>query len=290
MGTGTLYIVATPIGNMEDITLRAIKVLKDVGLIAAEDTRHTRKLTARYAISTPLTSYFEHNERAKASTLVRKLKKGVDVALVSDAGTPGISDPGYRLIKLAIENSIPVVSIPGASALTSVLSVSGLPLDRFTFMGFVPTTRGRKMGFFLELKGIESTFVMYDAARRIKDTLKCLEEVLGDCHVVLAREMTKLHEEVIRGSVGAVAAELSERRLKGEVTLVVRTPERARREGGEGGAGGAGAAGELAAELEGLLKAGLRLKDVVKALSREFVLPRSEVYKEALKIKAALKL
>lgn len=284
MGTGTLYIVATPIGNMEDITLRALKVLKDVGLIAAEDTRHTRKLTARYAISTPLTSYFEHNERAKASTLVRKLKKGVDVALVSDAGTPGISDPGYRLIKLAIENSIPVVSIPGASALTSVLSVSGLPLDRFTFMGFVPTTRGRKKGFFLELKGVESTFVMYDAARRIKDTLKCLEEVLGDCHVVLAREMTKLHEEVIRGSVGAVAAELSERRLKGEVTLVVRTPERARREGGEA------AEGELAAELEGLLKAGLRLKDVVKALSREFVLPRSEVYKEALKIKAALKL
>ncbi len=274
MSTGTLYIVATPIGNMEDITLRALKVLKEAGLIAAEDTRHTRKLLARYSISTPLTSYFEHNERAKAPGLIGKLKKGVDVALVSDAGTPGISDPGYRLTRLAIENSIPVVSIPGPSALTSVLSVSGLPLDRFTFMGFVPATRARKKGFFLELKGIESTFVMYDTARRIKDTLECLEEVLGDCSVVLAREMTKLHEEVIRGSVGAVARELSERRLKGELTLVVRTPKTARREGGE-----------LAAEIEELLKAGLRLKDVAKALSREFGLPRSEVYKEALKLR-----
>ncbi len=277
MGTGTLYIVATPIGNMEDITLRALKVLKEAGLIAAEDTRHTRKLLARYSISTPLTSYFEHNERAKAPALVRKLEKGVSVALVADAGTPGISDPGYRLTKLALENSIPVVSIPGPSAITSALSVSGLPLDRFTFMGFVPPGRARKRALFLELKGVESTFVMYDTALRVKDTLKCMEEVLGDCRVVLAREMTKLHEEVIRGSVGAVARELGERRLKGEVTLVVRTRKTERREG------------ELAAELEGLLKAGLRLKDVVKALSREFGLPRSEVYKEALRLKAALK-
>ena len=277
MGTGTLYIVGTPIGNLEDITLRALRVLGEVGLIAAEDTRRTRTLAARYSISTPMTSCFEHNERAKAPALIGKLKEGLDVALVSDAGTPGISDPGYRLVQLAIDNSIPVISIPGPSALTAGLSVSGLPLDRFTFLGFVPTGVARRRSFFMELRGAQATFVMYESARRVAATLGCIQEVLGDCDVFLAREMTKLHEELIRGRVSAVLEAIGERRLKGEVTLVVRTPGSTRRRS------------ELAAEIEGLLRSGLRVKEVASALSNEFAMTGSELYKEALKVKAELK-
>ncbi len=277
MGTGTLYIVGTPIGNLEDITLRALRVLGEVGLIAAEDTRRTRTLAARYSISTPMTSCFEHNERAKAPALIRKLKEGTDVALVSDAGTPGISDPGYRLVQLAIENSIPVISIPGPSALTSSLSVSGLPLDRFTFLGFVPTGVPRRRSFFMELRGAQATFVMYESARRVAATLGCIQEVLGDCDVFLAREMTKLHEELIRGRVSKVLEAIGDRRLKGEVTLVVRTLGSTRRRS------------ELAAEIEGLLRSGLRVKEVASALSKEFAMTGSELYKEALKVKAELK-
>jgi 16S rRNA (cytidine1402-2'-O)-methyltransferase len=278
MGSGTLYIVGTPIGNLEDITLRALRVLKEVGLIAAEDTRRTKKLAARYSIKTPMTSCFEHNEAAKAPVLIGKLKEGMDVALVSDAGTPTISDPGYRLIKLALENSIPVVSVPGPSALTSSLSISGLPPDRFTFLGFVPTGVARRRAFFTELKGTRATFVMYESARRVATTLVCIQEVLGECGLFLAREMTKLHEELIRGRVSEVIEAIDGRRLKGEVTLVLRTLEITRE------------SSELAAEIEALLKRGLRVKEVVRALSKEFAMTGSELYKEALKVKAATKI
>ncbi|MBI5827760.1 MAG: 16S rRNA (cytidine(1402)-2'-O)-methyltransferase [Deltaproteobacteria bacterium] len=274
--TGTLYIVSTPIGNMEDITLRALRVLKEAGLIAAEDTRRTKKLLDHYAIKTPATSYFEHNEKEKGPLLIEKLKAGADIALVSDAGTPGISDPGYRLIKAAIENSIPVVSIPGPSALVSVLSVSGLPLDQFTFKGFIPSGSGQRRKFLLGLKTPAHTFVMYESPRRVKETVDAVLEVVGDVELVVAREMTKMHEEVLRGRAGAVRELIKERNLKGEVTIVIRTGGLEERTSTPG------------EEIEELLKAGFHLKDVVKAVAQEFDIPKGEVYREALRIKERL--
>ncbi|MBI5642519.1 MAG: 16S rRNA (cytidine(1402)-2'-O)-methyltransferase [Deltaproteobacteria bacterium] len=271
---GILYVVATPIGNLEDITLRALRILKEVDLIAAEDTRHTKKLLSHYAVSTPLTSYFEHNEKEKAPLLVGKLKEGSDIALVSDAGTPGISDPGYRLVRLAIENSIPVVPVPGPSALISVLSASGLPLNEFTFKGFVPSGASRKK-VFLEMKGEEHTYVFYESPNRLKETLDDILEVLGDIDIIIAREMTKMHEEILRGRAGVIAGLLKDREIKGEIVIVLRTVKEER--------------GDFRTELKGFLDAGLKLNDAVKAVSQEFGLPKSEVYKEALRIKDAVK-
>ena len=273
---GTLFVVSTPIGNMEDMTFRAVRVLREVHLVAAEDTRSARKLFSRYGISTPLTSYFEGNEKEKAPGLVEKLKEGRDIALISEAGTPGISDPGYRLIRLAIENSIPVVPVPGPSALITALSVSGLPLDEFTFRGFVPTGKNRKREFFLEMLSTEHTFVMYESARRLDETLEIITEVLGDVYVVVAREMTKLHEEVLRGRALEIRRISGERPLRGELAIILRTELKAP------------TATDLAAGIAELLKSGLKLKEVVRALSREFGLPRGAVYKEALRIKEEL--
>ncbi len=270
-------MVATPIGNMEDITLRAVKALKEVDLIAAEDTRHTKKLLTHYGVSTPLTSYFEHNEREKAPELIGKMKSGAAIALVSDAGTPGISDPGYRLIKLAIENSIEVVPIPGPSALITVLSVSGLPLDEFTFKGFFPAKNEELKKFLLGLKGGARTYAMYESPRRIARTLELILDILGDIDIVIAREMTKLHEEVLRGRVSVVIGMIRGRELKGEITVVLRTKKER--------AGGI----SLVEEIESLLRSGFKLKDVVKAVADELDMPKSEVYKEALKVKDRLK-
>jgi len=278
MKKGALYVVSTPIGNLEDMTLRALRVLKEVGLIAAEDTRVTKKLLNHYGISTLMTSYFEHNELKKAPFLLEKLKEGIDIAIVTDAGTPGISDPGYRLIRLVVDNAIDVVSIPGPSALTSVLSVSGLPLDEFTFKGFVPTSENARRKFLLELKTPEHTFVMYESARRIKDTLKDVLDVLGDVEAVVAREMTKLHEEVLRGKASVIFEKLKDREVKGEIALVLRTAKASR------------SAVDPSREIEKLLKEGFGLKEVVKAVALEFDLPKNEIYKEALRVKTALDL
>lgn len=218
-----LYLVATPIGNLEDITLRALRVLKDVDVIACEDTRQTQKLLNHYAIATRTTSYHEHNEMTKAAELVKEMQEGASVALVTDAGMPGISDPGYRLITLAIRHQVPVVPVPGASAFLAALVASGLPTDSFRFSGFLPAKRGERRAALESAKNSPRTQVFYEAPHRIVETLEDVVEVLGETrHVVMAREVTKLHEEFLRGRAGEVLANLKARdAVKGEITLLI---------------------------------------------------------------------
>ena len=218
---GMLYIVSTPIGNREDITLRALRVLKEVDLIAAEDTRHTSLLLRHFDIQKPLTSYFEGNEFKKKEFILSKLKQGHRIALVSDAGTPGISDPGFRLIQTAIENEIPIVPIPGPSAVIAALSVSGLPSDAFLFRGFLPHKMKKRRDLLKELEDVRETLIFYESPHRISETLKDVYEVLGDREIVLTRELTKIYEEVLRGKVSEIQTQMGERKLKGEITLVI---------------------------------------------------------------------
>ncbi len=220
-GEGILYIVSTPIGNLEDITLRSLRILKEVDLVAAEDTRHTGLLFRHFGIQTQLTSYFEGNELKKREFILSRLKKGAQIALVSDAGTPGISDPGFRLIQIAIQNQIPVVPIPGPSALITALSVSGLPTDAFLFKGFLPHKSSKRKDFLKQLEEVRETLILYESPHRILETLKDIQEILGDREMVLARELTKLYEEVLRGRVSEIQEQTKEKRLKGEITLVV---------------------------------------------------------------------
>ena len=218
-----LYLVATPIGNLEDITLRALRVLKEVDVIACEDTRQTKKLLNHYAIATRTTSYHEHNEMTKAAELVKEMQEGASVALVTDAGMPGISDPGYRLIALAIRHHIPVVPVPGASAFLAALVASGLPTDSFRFSGFLPAKRGERRAAIEGIRNSERTQVFYEAPHRIVETMEDVAEILGASRpVVIAREVTKLHEEFLRGRAGEVLENLKAREaVKGEITLLI---------------------------------------------------------------------
>src|SRR5881398_579613 len=199
MAGGVLYVVATPIGNLEDIALRALRVLREVDLIAAEDTRHTRVLLSRHGISRPVTSYYDAVERARAPGIVEKLKAGARVALVSDAGTPGIADPGYHLVRGALAAGVPVVPIPGPSAVTALVSVAGLPADRFVFEGFLPTRPGARAARLVALAGEPLALVFFEAARRLAAFLAVAETALGDREATIARELTKRHEELLRG-------------------------------------------------------------------------------------------
>ena len=220
MTFGTLYIVATPLGNLEDITLRAIRVLKEVDLIACEDTRHTRKLLNHFEIKTATTSYFEHSKLAKGGALISQLIEGKNIALVSDAGTPGISDPGYPLIRQAVEKNIPVVPIPGPSAAITALSASGLPTDRFHFVGFLPPKEGKKRRILESVKSSEGTLIFYESPFRIQKTLTLMLEVFGNCSVALAHEMTKIHEGFFRGNLSAVIEEVKKVPEKGEWVIL----------------------------------------------------------------------
>jgi 16S rRNA (cytidine1402-2'-O)-methyltransferase len=219
--TGTLYVVATPIGNLEDISLRALRILREVALIAAEDTRRTRILLARYEIATPTTSYFEHNKLRRGPELVDRLHAGESVAVVTDAGTPSISDPGYHLVRLAREAGIPVVAVPGPSAAVAALSVAGVPGDRFVFEGFLPIKRGRRLARLRELQALDRPVVLYESPHRLGATLEALAEVFGEVEVVLARELTKQFEEVRRGTPAALRAALPAAGVRGELTLIV---------------------------------------------------------------------
>jgi 16S rRNA (cytidine1402-2'-O)-methyltransferase len=218
-----LYLVGTPIGNLEDITLRALRVLKEVDVIACEDTRQTQKLLNHYGIATRTVSYHEHNEMTRAAELVKDLQEGTSVALVTDAGMPGISDPGFRLISLAIRHHVPVVPIPGASAFLAALVASGLPTDSFRFSGFLPSKRGERWAALETIKTSPRTQVFYEAPHRIVEALADVVEALGkDRHVVIAREVTKLHEEFLRGRAGEVLETLKSRDgVKGEITLLI---------------------------------------------------------------------
>jgi len=218
---GILYIVSTPIGNLEDITLRALRILGEIDLIAAEDTRHTGLLLKHFGIQKPMTSYFEGNERRKKEAILSQLKQGARIALVSDAGTPGISDPGFRLVQLAIENQIRVIPIPGPSALITALSISGLPTDAFIFKGFLPNKSKKRRDFLKSIEEVRETLLLYESPHRISETLKDILEILGDREMVLTRELTKLYEEVLRGKTTEIFEQIKKKTLKGEITLVV---------------------------------------------------------------------
>lgn len=220
--TGTLYIVATPIGNLNDITLRALEILKKVDIIAAEDTRHTRQLLAHFNITSRLIACHEHNEQQSAKGIMEKLKTGSSVALVSNAGTPTVSDPGYRIVNAAINESIPIVPIPGAAAAITAFSVSGLPTDSFYFIGFLPSKKQKRHVRLKQLTGISATLIFYESPKRILTVLDEMIQIMGDRHAVLAREMTKSYEEFLRGNFSQLIATLaSKNAIKGEITLLV---------------------------------------------------------------------
>lgn len=218
---GRLYMVSTPIGHLEDITLRALRILKEVSIVAAEDTRHTQKLFSHYQIHTPLTSYHDHNKEEKSEILLQRLKEGQSLALVTDAGTPGISDPGYYLINRCIQAGIPISPISGPSAFLAALTVSGLPTDAFVFEGFLPKKRTGRLKQLNALKEEPRTIILYESPHRLVRCLHDLVEVLGDRRVVVARELTKLYEEIIRGRLTEVIPKMEGRSIRGEITLVV---------------------------------------------------------------------
>jgi len=218
---GKIYIVSTPIGNMEDITLRALKVLREVGLIAAESREHTRKLCTYYTIKTPITAYNSHNQHYKGRVLLEKVKSGLDIALVSDAGTPGLSDPGSRLVREAIDNHIRLVPIPGVSASLAALSVSGLPTNRFIFVGFLSNKKGRRRKELEGLKREVRTIIFFESPHRLIKMLTDMHDILGDRDIVLAKEMTKIFEEVKKGSVSKILSSLEDEKVRGEYTIIV---------------------------------------------------------------------
>lgn len=216
---GKLYLVATPIGNLEDITIRALKVLKEVDLIAAEDTRHTLGLLNHFEISKPLISYYKQTEKARSGILIEKLKEGKNIAVVSDAGTPGVSDPGEEIVKAAIENNIEIIPIPGACALINALIASGLSTKEFSFIGFLSAVKKEKKDKLEEIKYETRTLILYEAPHKLKGTLELILEVLGDRKIVLARELTKIHEEFIRDNVSNILARIDE--IKGEFVILI---------------------------------------------------------------------
>lgn len=219
---GTLYLVSTPIGNLEDLTRRALRVLAEVDLIACEDTRHTRKLLDHYGIKTKTISYHEHNERERADELAARLAEGLSIALVSDAGTPAVSDPGYRLVRAAIEHGASVVPVPGATALVAALTASGLPTDEFFFGGFLPARSTARRARLSQLRALPATLVFYEAPHRIADTLRDARELLGEREAAVARELTKLHEEIARGRLSELIEKFSgDHAARGEMVLVI---------------------------------------------------------------------
>ena len=271
---GTLYIVGTPIGNLEDITFRALRVLKLVDLIACEDTRRTQKLLNYYGIRTATTSYHEHNEMTRAPELIIELEQGSDIALVSDAGMPVVSDPGYRLVKLAVRHNVPVVPVPGASAFLAALAASGLPVDKFRFLGFLPSKASQRRRALEEAKTSQKTLVFYEAPHRMMEMLADARKILGDRPVVLAREVTKVHEEFLRGTAAELLDTLKKKPAKGEFTVLVGAPATPEQETSS-------LAKPISAEMLHLMEGqGLDERAALKAVARARGIPRSEAYRQ----------
>jgi len=275
---GVLYIVATPIGNLEDITLRALRILHEVDLIAAEDTRHTRKLLSAHDIHRPLISYHEHNRSTQGPRLIRELMTGKSVALVTDAGTPGISDPGIGLVRLAVSQDIQVSPIPGPSAVTTALTVAGLPIQPFLFLGYPPNRPAARRTFFTRYAQAEETLILFESPRRLGGCLKDMRKIWGNRRVAVTRELTKIHEEVFRGSLEE-AMERWPKETRGEVTLLVAGVEK----------GKPHLDNSLIEQLRACLTSGRRpLKEIAAEVAQEQGISKRLVYQQALKIKKEL--
>ncbi len=275
-GGGCLYIIGTPIGNLDDITLRALRVLKEVDLIACEDTRQTQKLLHHYGISTPTISYHEHNEMTRAAELIVKLEEGARIGLVSDAGMPGISDPGYRLITLAIRHQVPVIPVPGASAFVAALAASGLPTDSFRFGGFLPHKRGERRDALEAIRNSPRTQIFYETPHRVLEALEDVVAILGASrHVVIAREVTKVHEEFLRGRADEVLEALRQRsEIKGEITLLIGRSE-------DAGERTAPQPARVRERVDALMsEQKLDEKAALKVVAREMGVSKSEAYRE----------
>ncbi len=270
---GTLYLVATPIGNLADITHRALQVLRDVDLIACEDTRHTRKLLQHYGIDTKTISYHEHNEQQRARELIERLQQGSDVAVVSDAGTPSISDPGFRLVRAAIESGISVVPVPGPSALISALIAAGLPTDEFFFGGFLPGRASARRARLNELRSVPGTLIFYEAPHRLAASLKDAYEVLGEREAVVARELTKLHEEIRRGRLSELSEHYSSVEPRGEIVLLIDRTVLAESVVNDSGTS------SVAGLVEQFQAEGLDRRAALKRAARELGLSRAEAYR-----------
>lgn len=267
---GTIYLVATPIGNLEDITLRALRTLREVDLVACEDTRRTGLLLRRFEIDKPLLSYREHNEAARAAELIRRAQDGASIAVVSDAGMPGIADPGFRVARAAVEAGVRVATIPGANAATAALTASGLPTDRFRFEGFLPPREAKRRAALELLRAETATVVLYEAPHRIAATLRDIAAVLGARPLVLARELTKLHEEYLRGTAEQIAAELAKRpAVKGEIVLLIGADETAATDG----------LAPLETRVEELLGEGFDRMEAIKRAARERGLRKRDAYR-----------
>jgi 16S rRNA (cytidine1402-2'-O)-methyltransferase len=276
--SGKLFLVGTPIGNLEDITLRALSTLRSVDLIACEDTRHTQKLLDHFGIKAPRISYHEHNELTRAPELILKMEEGSAIALVTDAGMPGISDPGYRLVHLALRHRIPVIPVPGVTAVVTALAASGLPTDRFMFAGFLPARRTARMKSLSELAHIGGTLVFFEAPHRVLEMLKDALEFLGDRPAALGRELTKLHEEFRRGPLSEILRSVQRTPPKGEITIVV----------GPGEAPAKTAAGMISQEVQALMKErDIDERAALKAVARSHGISRSEAYRRMMGEKSA---
>ena len=274
---GTLYVVATPIGHRDDITLRALKILGQVDLIAAEDTRKTRRFLELHGINASFISYHEHNEQDRAPQILKKLQTGTSIALVSNAGTPTVSDPGYRLIKSAAKNNVTIVPVPGVSAAAAALSVAGLPTDAFTFAGFLPKKKGKRLKLLAQLAQEPRTLIFYESPKRILTLINEIIDTMGDRYGVMAREMTKLHEEFIRDQLSEILAALKGRSaIKGECTLLVSGWDDNRAVEWE----------SVQNEIKDQLQSSTEpISKVVKKISQKYGLPKNKVYQEALVIR-----
>lgn len=269
---GTLYIVSTPIGNLEDITLRALRVLKQVDVIAAEDTRHSHKLLTHYGISKPLISYWSQTEKTESAYILKRLHSGQSVAIISDAGTLGISDPGAVLIKKAIVENIKVVSIPGPSALIASLSLSGLPTEEFTFIGFLPPKKSQRRKALEDLSLEPRTLIFYEAPHRIFETLTDMEKIFVEREAAVAREITKIHEEVLRGSISEILSNLEKTAIAGEYVIIVEGKRDRKKL----------TSSDILLEISSLMKKGLGRKGAVKKIAEAYGLSKKELYNKSL--------